>query len=200
MTEASPSSPVPVRADRIRVGFGWAPIPREPVTAGRIMRAIGELWRAGDLPSSAEFRTVAVLSDRHGAVVSTVHRDALYGADGAVAHEGDRVADRRSPCTGSIFIDLRRVPAEVERISLAVSSLTGFGLSVLDGLHCRLVDDRDSTEIARYDSSYRGPHNTEVLACLTRGGPTGWAADGVGRLGSCSSTAKVARFAAQAGS
>lgn len=200
MTVSSPGRTVPVRADRIRASFGWAPIPREPVTAGRIMRVIGELYRSGDLPPSAEFRTVAVLSDRHGGVVTTVHHGALYGADGAVAHEGDRVADPRSPCTGSVFVDLRRVPAEVEHISLAVSSLSTFGLSVLDGLHCRLVDDHDSTEVARYDSSYRGPHNTEVLARLTRGGRGIWSVDGVGRPGSCSSIAKVAQFAAQAAS
>lgn len=197
MTVLSPGSTLPVRAPRIRASFGWAPIPREPVTGGRIMRILGELYRSGDLPPSAEFRTVAVLADRHGEVVTTVHRGALYSSDGAVAHEGDRVADPGDPCTGSVFVDLRRVPAEVDHISLAVSSLSTFGLSVLDGLHCRLVDDHDSTEVARYDSSYRGPFNTEVLARLTRGGAGNWTVDGVGRPGSCSSIAKVARFAAQ---
>lgn len=115
-----------------------------------------------------------------------------------MAHEGDRVADPGNPSTGSVFVDLRRVPPEVDRISLAVSSLSAFGLSVLDGLHCRILDDEDSTEIARYDSSYRGPFNTEVLTCLTRGSAGRWNVDGIGRPGSCSSTAKVAQFAAWA--
>lgn len=185
-------------ASRIRASFGWAPIPKEPVTGGRIMRLLGELYRSGDLPPSAEFRTVAVLSDRHGEVVTTVHRGALYGVDGAVAHEGDRMADAGNPCTGSVFLDLRRVPVGVEHISLAVSSLSTFGLAVLDGLHCRLVDEHDPTGIARYDSTYRGPFNTEVLARLTRGDAGSWTVGGVGRTGSCSSIAKVAQFAAQA--
>lgn len=45
---------------------------------------------------------------------------------------------------------------------------------------------------------YRGPFNTEVLARLTRNGAGNWTVDGVGRPGTCSSIAAVARFAARA--
>ena len=197
MTVLSPGRTIPVQTTRVRLCFGWDPIPKEPVTAGRIKRIIAELYRSGDLPPTAEFRTVAVLSDRRGEVLTTVYRDALYGADGAVAHEGDRPPDPGRTSTGSVFVDLTRVPVEVDHIWMAVGSLSTFGLSVLAGLHCRLVDD-DSTEIARYDSTYRGPFNTEVLARLTRGDAGSWTIGGVGRTGSCSSIAKVAQFAARA--
>lgn len=69
---------------------------------------------------------------------------------------------------------------------------------MVHGLHCRLLDDEDSTAIGRYDASHRGPFNTEVLARLSRSGAGVWTVDGVGQAGACSSIAKVGQFAARA--
>lgn len=183
-----------VPAARVRICFRWDAAPRPTATARRLLHALAELYRSGDLPPTAKFRAIAVLTRGPGEVVSAVSAERLYSAEGAVQHEGDTTTD--DGChTSSMFVDLTRVPPDVAQLVFAVSSLSDFGFSAIDGLRVSVVDDGDGTEIAGYLSSYRGPCNTEVLARITRG-PGGWVVDGVARQASCSSTARVAAFAA----
>jgi tellurium resistance protein TerZ len=60
-----------------------------------------------------------------------------------------------------------------------VNSFTGQDFSQIENAFCRLIDESNETEIARYDLSGSGRHNAQIMAKVSRDG-AGWSMTALG--------------------
>ncbi|HVQ08259.1 MAG TPA: TerD family protein [Allosphingosinicella sp.] len=81
----------------------------------------------------------------------------LKSADGSVEHTGDNLTGEGEGDDEAIKVDLSRVPAEIQKIAVAVTihdadnRRQNFGM--VQNAFIRVVNDSDNKEIARYDLS-----------------------------------------------
>jgi tellurium resistance protein TerD len=81
----------------------------------------------------------------------------LKSSDGSVEHTGDNLTGEGEGDDEAIKVDLSRVPADIQRIAVAVTihdadnRRQNFGM--VQNAFIRVVNDADNKEIARYDLS-----------------------------------------------
>ena len=75
----------------------------------------------------------------------------LKSNDGSVQHTGDSRTGDGAGDDESIKVDLPRVPANVATLVLTINSFTGQDFSQIENAFCRVVDETNEAEIARYD-------------------------------------------------
>ncbi|WP_406141963.1 TerD family protein [Streptomyces sp. NBC_01089] len=119
---------VPVSAQAVRVELGWRPGPGVPdVDASALLLA------SGKVRTDADF----------------VFYNQPQHASGAVRHEGKTTTS--DTATDTLAVDLALVEPAIERVVLAASA-DGGTFGQVPGLHIRVLDAADGTEIARFDS------------------------------------------------
>ncbi|MDB5868114.1 MAG: stress protein [Polaromonas sp.] len=91
----------------------------------------------------------------------------LKSSDGSVAHEGDNTSGAGDGDDEKLSIDLARVPAEIEKISVGVtiheadSRKQNFGM--VGKAYIRCLDANGNKEIARYDLSEDSSTETAMI-------------------------------------
>ena len=154
---------------RVRMGLGW--------DAAQKRGLFGKLKS-----QSIDLDASALLFDARGRLVDQVWFQQLRSADGSVQHTGDNLTGEGEGDDESIVVDLPRVPAEVSQIVFVVNSFTGQDFSQITNAFCRLVDSTaGDAELARYDLSGSGTHNSQVMAKLSRDGGA-WSMTAIGAV------------------
>ncbi|QNE76243.1 TerD family protein [Streptomyces finlayi] len=151
----------------VRMGLGWKSAPRKGFLAKLTAREI-------DLDASA----VLFADKQPGDVVFFQH---LVSDDGSVRHTGDnRVGGAgQGGDDESIVVDLQRVPAHIDQIVFTVNSFTGQTFEEVDNAFCRLLDETNGQELARYTLTGGGRHTAQIMAKVQRNG-TGWQMTAIG--------------------
>ncbi|MEO6886949.1 MAG: TerD family protein [Jatrophihabitantaceae bacterium] len=149
----------------VRMGLGW--------DAMRKKGLFGSKKQTIDLDASA------LLFDTTGNLVDQVWWKQLRSADGSVQHTGDNLTGDGEGDDESIRVDLTSVPASVATIVFTVNSFTGQDFSQIQNAFCRLVDESNEAEIARYELTGSGTHTAQIMAKVSRDG-TGWAMTAIG--------------------
>lgn len=152
---------------RVRMGLGW--------DAVRKRGLFGKKSQEIDLDASC------MIYDRAGRLVDAVWWKQLKSKDGAIVHTGDNRTGEGEGDDESIIVDLQALPADIATLVFVVNSFTGQDFSQIENATCRLVDSRSETEIARYELSGAGSHNSQVMAKVTRDG-TGWSMTAIGAI------------------
>ncbi|MFD8544897.1 TerD family protein [Streptomyces sp. NPDC059649] len=135
---------VPVPAPAVRVELGWRAGPGTPdVDASALLLSSGKVRDDGDF----------------------VFYNQPAHASGAVRHEGKRASD--GALTDGLTVDLGAVEPAVDTVVLAASADGGTFGSV-PGLHIRVLDTADGTELARFDSQDATTETAFVLGELYR--------------------------------
>lgn len=148
---------------RLRMGLGWD----KARTAGALS-GIPDI----DLDATAVQFTGDQLFD-------LAFYNNLQTRDGSVVHQGDNLTGRGDGDDEAITVDLGRVHPPVDTIVLMVSSYQGHDLEWIGHAYCRLVDEDEGVEIARFTLTGGVPDPGLVLAKLTRDG-AGWRAHAIG--------------------
>jgi len=151
---------------RVRMGLGWDAVTKKGFFGGMKSQSI-------DLDASA------LLFDASGSLVDQVWFKQLQSKDGAVQHTGDNLTGAGEGDDESIRVDLSRLPANVATIVFTVNSFTGQDFSQIENAFCRLIDESNEAEIARYDLSGSGRHNAQIMAKVSRDG-AGWSMTALG--------------------
>ncbi|WP_448317723.1 TerD family protein [Streptomyces sp. CO7] len=150
----------------VRMGLGWQSAPRRGLF-GRRVREI-------DLDASA-------LLFAGGQLVDVVFFRHLVSDDGSVRHTGDNLVGGAG--TGgddeAILVDLQRVPVHVDTIVFTVNSFTGQTFEEVANAFCRLVDETNGRELARYTLAGGGAYTAQIMAKVHRSGP-GWTMTAIG--------------------
>jgi stress response protein SCP2 len=98
---------------------------------------------------------------------------------GAVRHSGDDLTGHGGGDDELIYVDLQRLPYEVEALVFCVNSYSGHRFTDVRNAWCRLVDDGTRQEMVRYDLGTSAPSTGVMLAMVHRSGP-GWAMTAMG--------------------
>jgi tellurium resistance protein TerZ len=148
------------------MGLGWDAVKKKGIFGGLKSQSI-------DLDASA------LLFDTAGNLVDQVWFRQLKSKDGAVRHTGDNLTGDGEGDDESIRVDLPALPAAVATIVFTVNSFTGQDFSQIENAFCRLIDESNDSEIARYDLSGSGRHNAQIMAKVSRDG-SGWSMTALG--------------------
>ena len=122
-----------------------------------------------------------MLYDAQGSVVDQVWFRQLTSKDGSVQHSGDNRTGAGDGDDESVTVHLDRVPARVTQIVFLVNSFTGQNFSQIENAFCRLVDETNGQEIARYDLTGSGTHTAQIMAKVSRDG-AGWSMTAIGSI------------------
>jgi tellurium resistance protein TerZ len=103
----------------------------------------------------------------------------LATRDGSVVHQGDNQTGSGAGDDESILVDLTRVHGPVDTVLFLVSSYQGHSLQWVPHAYCRLVDDTNDEELARFTLTLEVTDTGCVMALLRRT-PGGWLLQAVG--------------------
>ncbi|WP_413800181.1 TerD family protein [Streptomyces iranensis] len=145
----------------VRMGLGWQAAPRKGFLARLTAKEI-------DLDASA-----VLFAGREA--VDVVFFQHLTSDDGSVRHTGDNLVGGagQGGDDESILIDLQRVPVHVDQILFTVNSFSGQTFAEVQNAFCRLVDETNGQELARYTLSGGGPYTAQIMAKVHRAGGGG---------------------------
>ena len=152
----------------VRMGLGWDPIKKRGL--------FGSREKEVDLDASA-----VMFADNQPVDVAFFNH--LRSNDGSVSHTGDNRTGQGDGDDETIMVDLPRVPAHVNTIFLTVTSYEGHTFEQIDNAFCRLVDEANGQELARYTLSGGYPAEAMVMAKLIRHA-NGWAMQAIGEAAS----------------
>ncbi|WP_420312769.1 TerD family protein [Streptomyces sp. YS-B37] len=143
----------------VRMGLGWQAAPRK----GFLAKLAGS--REIDLDASA-----LLFAGREP--VDVVYFQHLTSNDGSVRHTGDNLTGGAGAGGDDemILVDLGQVPDRVDQIVFTVNSFTGQTFAEVENAFCRLVDETNRQELARYTLSGGGTHTAQIMAKLHRDG------------------------------
>lgn len=150
---------------QVRMGLGWDAVKKKGL--------FGSRSQSIDLDASA------LLFDAAGNLVDQVWFRQLRSQDGSVQHTGDNRTGAGDGDDESIRVNLGSVPANISTLVFTVNSFTGQDFSQIENAFCRLVDESDESEIARYTLTGSGSHNAQIMAKVTRDG-AGWSMTAIG--------------------
>ncbi|WP_019545643.1 TerD family protein [Streptomyces sulphureus] len=138
----------------VRMGLGWKAAPR---------RGLFRKPKEIDLDASA----VLFASGEPKDVVFFRH---LVSDDGSVKHTGDNLVGGAGDDEDdeSILVDLSRVPAHIDQIVFTVNSFTGQTFAEVENAFCRLVDETNGQELARYTLTGGGDYTAQIMAKVHR--------------------------------
>lgn len=153
---------------RVRMGLGWDAIKKKGMFGKMKTQSV-------DLDASA------MLFDASGQLVDQVWFQQLRSNDGSVQHTGDNLTGAGEGDDESIIVELSAVPAGVQTLVFVVNSFTGQNFSQIENAYCRLVDETNDSEIARYELTGSGTHNSQVMAKVTRSGAA-WSMTAIGAV------------------
>jgi tellurium resistance protein TerZ len=154
---------------RVRMGLGWDAVKKRGLFGSRAQ--------------SIDLDATCLLFDGNGQLVDQVWFSQLRSKDGAVTHTGDNRTGAGDGDDESIIVELGQVPGNVQTLVFVVNSFTGQNFSQIENAFCRLVDETNDSELARYDLSGAGSHTAQVMAKVTRDG-AGWSMTAIGAIAS----------------
>ncbi len=150
---------------RVRMGLGW-----DAVTKKGFFRS---------KQAEIDLDATAVLYDARGGVVDQVWFQQLRSKDGSVVHTGDNRTGAGDGDDESIVVELAQLPAAVATMVFVVNSFTGQDFTQIENAFCRLVDETNGEELARYDLTGSGTHTAQIMAKVSRDG-SGWSMTAIG--------------------
>ena len=137
----------------VRMGLGWDPIQKRGMFGSREVQI--------DLDAAA-------LMFAGQQAVDVVFYNSLRSKDGSIQHLGDNRTGAGEGDDESIIVDLTRVPAQVTAIVFIVTSYEGQTFEQVANAFCRLVDNTNNGELARYTLSGGGAYTGMVMAKVFR--------------------------------
>lgn len=154
------------RLTRVRMGLGWDAVKKKGLFGKAKEQDI-------DLDASC------LLFGANGQLVDSVWFRQLTSKDGSVRHTGDNLTGAGEGDDESVIVDLLSVPGSVQTLVFTVNSFTGQDFSQIENAFCRLVDETNQAELARYELSGSGRHNAQIMAKVTRDG-SAWSMTAIG--------------------
>ena len=156
---------------RVRMGLGWDPVKKKGGFFGGLFGGSG----ADEIDLDAS----CLLLDVQKNLLDVVWFRQLQSRDGSIKHSGDNLTGEGDGDDETIFVDLTRLPSNIMHLAFTVCSFRGQTFNEVAGAFCRLVDDSNNTEMARFNLSEQGQHTGVVMAIVSRNGAA-WQMKAVG--------------------
>jgi tellurium resistance protein TerZ len=158
---------------KVRMGLGW-----DPAVAPKKSGFFGSMF-GGSAAQDIDLDASCLLLDAQKNLLDVVWFQQLQSRDGSIKHSGDNLTGEGSGDDETIFVDLSRLPGNVAHLAFTVCSFRGQTFNEVEGAFCRLVNDTNNTEMAKFNLSEKGAHTGVVMAIVSRDG-AGWQMKAVG--------------------
>jgi tellurium resistance protein TerZ len=151
---------------KVVMGLGWdSKSSQSQEKKGFFGSLMGAVTGGGSIDLDAS----CVLFDENRTMLDTVWFRQLQSRDGSIVHTGDNLTGDGEGDDEQIIVDLSRVPANVKTLVFTVNSFTGQNFSQVANAFCRVVNQANNKEIARYNlSGCQGSHTAMVMAKVYR--------------------------------
>ncbi|MGL5334633.1 MAG: TerD family protein [Enterovibrio sp.] len=143
---------------QLQFGLGWDPAKKTGF--------LGKLFGGND---SIDLDASVVLLDAAGKKLDMVWFRQLKSQCGSIKHSGDNMTGEGDGDDESIYIDITRLPAEVEHLAFTVNSFRGQTFNDVENAFCRVVD-QNGKELAKYTLTEQGKHTGILISALQRKG------------------------------
>ncbi len=153
----------------IRMGLGWDPVPAPKKTG-----FFGGGSKGGNIDLDA---SAIMFAGRN--IADVIYYGQLKAKDGSILHQGDNLTGEGEGDDEVVNVDLTRVPPQVTSIVFTVTSYQGQTFEQVDNAFCRLVDDTNNSELARFTLQGGMPFTGLVMAKVYREGGN-WKLQAVG--------------------
>lgn len=143
---------------RVVMGLGWD-------ASAKSKGFFGFLGGGGEIDLDAS----CLLFDEQGKILDAVWFQQLRSKDGSIQHTGDNVTGQGEGDDEQILVDLSRIPAAVKSLVFVVNSFSGQSFEGVSNAYCRLVDQLNNQEVAKFLlNDCKGSHTAMVMAKLYR--------------------------------
>ncbi len=144
----------------IRMGLGW-----DPVLAPKKTGFFGGGGKAANIDLDA---SAIMLAGKN--IADVIYYGQLKAKDGSIVHQGDNLTGEGEGDDEVVGVDLTRVSPQITSIVFTVTSYRGQTFEQVDNAFCRLVDDTNNTELARFTLQGGMPFTGLVMAKVYREG------------------------------
>ncbi len=140
---------------KVVMGLGWD-------------MAKGGLFGFGGNSDSIDLDASCLMFDEAKNLLDAVYFGQLDSTDNSIHHTGDNLTGEGDGDDEQIIVDLSRVPGNVKTLVFTVSSFRGQTFDKVANAFCRIVNQANGKEIAKYALSSQGPHTAQIMAKLYR--------------------------------
>jgi tellurium resistance protein TerZ len=126
------------------------------------------IFGIGSREQSIDLDASCILFDENKNKLDEVWFKQLKSRDGSIIHTGDNRTGDGEGDDEQIIVDLPRVPINAKTLVFVVNSFTGQNFSQIENAFCRIVNQSNNKEIARYDLSCQGNHTAMIMAKVYR--------------------------------
>ncbi|MDR2442224.1 MAG: TerD family protein [Deltaproteobacteria bacterium] len=139
---------------KVVMGLGWDPVKKKGLFFSK--------------PVEIDLDASCILFDEKKTPVDFVWFNQLRSRDGSITHTGDNLTGEGEGDDEQIIVDLAKVPGHVKYLVFTVNSFRGQTFNQVQNAYCRLVDERNQKELARYTLSGGGDHTAMIMAKVYR--------------------------------
>jgi tellurium resistance protein TerZ len=122
----------------------------------------------GGSNDSIDLDASCLMFDEAKNLLDAVYFGQLNSKDNSIHHTGDNLTGEGDGDDEQIVVDLSRVPGNVKTLVFTVSSFRGQTFDQVANAFCRIVNQANGKEIAKYALSSQGPHTAQIMAKLYR--------------------------------
>mgnify|MGYP001501933453 FL=1 len=140
---------------KVFMGLGWDPVKAKGM--------FGSLFGGGD-GGSIDLDASCMMFDGNKQLVDTIWFRQLKSHDGSIRHSGDNLTGDGAGDDEVIYVDLTRVPSNVQSLVFVITSFRGQTFDKVESAFCRLVDESKNKELARFTLSDKTPVTAQVMA------------------------------------
>lgn len=122
----------------------------------------------GGSNDSIDLDASCLMFDEAKNLLDAIYFGQLNSKDNSIHHTGDNLTGEGDGDDEQIVVDLSRVPGNVKTLVFTVSSFRGQTFDQVANAFCRIVNQANGKEIAKYALSSQGPHTAQIMAKLYR--------------------------------
>lgn len=141
---------------KVVMGLGWDQKKAKGFFGG--LKGGGEI----DLDSSC------LLFDENRQLLDAVWFRQLSSKDGSIQHTGDNRTGAGTGDDEQIRVNLQSIPPQVKYLVFTINSFTGQTFESIENAFCRIINNDNGQEIARYNLTGGGRTTAQVMAKLYR--------------------------------
>jgi tellurium resistance protein TerZ len=114
---------------------------------------------------SIDLDSSCLIFNEKGKMIDQVWFRKLQSNDRSILHSGDnREGGDGNSDDEQIVVKLNKLPKEASSLLFTVNNYTGQDFSKVKNAYCRLINNKDKKEIAKYDLTCSGGHTAMLMA------------------------------------